>query len=144
MSIIPEVIRDVGPWFMGAGGLAGWALFAHAVLTNRRLAPKSKAEAQQIVAAAMDQDWQRFQREIDRLVKRCEVAENTAGQAIAGFRACEEREIVLKGRVAELEAINRGRGQLANEVHTLAAAERIVSEHTFPKAEGGGDKPSAP
>lgn len=109
---------------------------------NRRLSPRSKAEAADITAAARDKDWARFQREIGRLVKRCETAEDKADraddraekatiraeEAIAGMHACEQREVHLKARVAELEAINLGRGQAAQEAQTLLAAERIVHD----------------
>lgn len=103
---------------------------------HKRLMPKSNAEARDITAAAQDKDWARFQREIGRLVKRCETAENTADEALAGFRACEEREIGLKGRVAELEAFNLGRGQSAAETALLVSAERIVERD---KREGSAD-----
>ena len=154
-----DAIRDLLPFVGAAGGLGGLALCFNVWQTNRRLAPKSKAEAEDITAAAKDKDWTRFQREIGRLVKRCETSDAKADasdakaeraharaeEAIAGMHACEQREVLLKGRVAELEAINRGRGQSAQEAATMLAAERIVERHAKDGPallnQPGGDKP---
>lgn len=125
---IGAAISNVAPYVAAAGGLGGLAVMCKVFLDNRRLSPKSTAEARNITAAAIDKDWTRFQREIGRLVKRCELAEERAAQAIVGFMACEEREIHLKSRVAELEAFNMGRGQSAQEAHVMLAAERIVAD----------------
>ena len=137
-----DALSEIAPFLAAAGGLGGLAIMCKAWWENRRLGPKSHAEAANITAAARDKDWARFQREIGRLVKRCETAEDKAQradtraesataraeEAIAGMHACEEREVHLKGRVAELEAVNRGRGQAASEAATLLAAERIVED----------------
>lgn len=126
MIDLPTGFSAVVPGLSLGAALAAALLTIRTYLEHRRLLPKSTAEARNITAAAQDKDWSRFQREINRLVKRCETAEEQAQEAMDGFRACEEREIGLKGRVAELEAVNRGRGQVANEAATLLAAERIV------------------
>jgi len=124
------------PFVYAACGAGGLAVIVKAYWDKQIQEPRSKAEARDITAAAQDKDWTRFQREIGRLVKRAETAEDKADRAeekadraIAGFLACEEREIHLKARVAELEAVNRGRGQAANEAAILMSAERIVERH---------------
>jgi hypothetical protein len=53
---------------LGSGVFGAW-------LIHRRLAPKSTAEAISIRDAIVDNNWSRFQREIDRLVQRVENAE---------------------------------------------------------------------
>jgi predicted nucleic acid-binding Zn-ribbon protein len=128
------------PFVYAACGAGGLAVIIKGYWDKQVQEPKSKAEAKDITAAAMDKDWSRFQREIGRLVKRAETAEDKsaradekADRAIAGFLACEEREVHLKSRVAELEAINWGRGQIAQEAATLMAAERIVERHGRPQ-----------
>lgn len=146
---IGDALEHVLPYIAALGGLGGLALMVKSVLENRRLWPKSKAEAENITAAARDKDWARFQREIGRLVRqgkisddraeraerRAEAAHEKAEEAIEGFRACEDREVHLKGRVAELEAINRGRGQVAQEAATMLAAERIVERQQARQSE---------
>jgi hypothetical protein len=95
-----------------------------ALLVNRRLAPKSSAEARQITAAAMDQDWQRFEREINRLVERLTQAEDRASGAEQRARECEEREGALKARVFALEAYQAQEGQMRQDAAMIVAAER--------------------
>lgn len=104
---------------LGGGLLGAW-------LTHVRLGPKSKAEARDITAAAQDKDWNRFQREIGRLVKRVEQAEDAAGKAIKGQRECEEREVKLNGRVIELETILHTRGEMRQRAALTVAADRAA------------------
>lgn len=110
---------------LAGGGLCG------AWWTHKRLAPKSKAEAREITAAAMDRDWTRFHREIDRLVKRLEMsetqtdkAERKADQAIAALHQCEERESLLKARVVVLEAYAQQESQMRQDAAMIVATER--------------------
>jgi hypothetical protein len=102
---------------MGGGLLGTW-------LTHVRLGPKSKAEAKDITAAAIDKDWTRFQREIGRLVKRVEAAEDAAERAVKGQRACEEREAKLRGEVVELRAIIQSRGEVRQRAQLIVAADK--------------------
>jgi hypothetical protein len=104
---------------LGSGFLGAW-------LVHRRLAPKTTAEARDITAAAMDRDWARFQREIDRLVKRCENAEDAAQQAVKGQRECEEREAGLLARIARLEGLDVARGEARQEAAGIVAIERLA------------------
>lgn len=103
---------------LAGGGLCG------AWWTHKRLAPKSKAEAKEITAAAMDRDWTRFHREIDRLVKRLELSEGQADKALNDLHRCEERESALKARVVVLEAYVQQEGQMRQDAAMLIAAER--------------------
>lgn len=96
-----------------------------AMLVHKRLSPKSKAEARDITAAAIDKDWTRFQREIGRLVKRVEQAEGAAAKALAGQHACEQREIILNGKIVNLEAIIQSRGEIRQRAAQIAAADRM-------------------
>jgi hypothetical protein len=102
---------------LGGGFLGSW-------LTHKRLGPKSKAEARSITAAAIDKDWARFQREIDRLVRRLEDAETKAERAVQKAHECEERESILKQRLAEFEGFMVGSGQARQEAAGIVAAER--------------------
>lgn len=113
MPLLTSIVLSI----LGGGLLGTW-------LTHVRLGPKSKAEARDITAAAVDKDWNRFQREIGRLVRRVEQAEDAASKAIAGQRACEAREARLNGRVVELEAILQGRGELRQRAALIVAAEK--------------------
>ena len=106
---------------LGGGALGTW-------LTHKRLGPKSTAEARQITAAAIDKDWARFEREINRLVKRLEMAEAEAEKARKGQRDCEERELALKARVANLEAINDARGEIRQRAQEVVSADRVRGE----------------
>lgn len=103
---------------LGGGLLGTW-------LTHVRLGPKSKAEARDITAAAIDKDWTRFQREINRLVKRVEQAEDAAERATKGQRACEEREANLRGELVELRAIIQSRGEIRQKAALVVAAEKL-------------------
>jgi hypothetical protein len=103
---------------LGGGLLGTW-------LTHVRLGPKSKAEARDITAAAIDKDWTRFQREIGRLVKRVEHAEDAAKKALEGQRDCEEREVRLRGRVIELETVLQARGEMRQRAALIVAAEKL-------------------
>lgn len=110
---------------LGGGLLGAW-------MTHNRLAPKSKAEARDITAAAMDKDWSRFQREIGRLVKRLEDAEAKAERADHRARECEERESLvlreaadLRAELARLRAIELGVGQGRQAVAAEAASARL-------------------
>lgn len=96
-------------------------------LTYRQMAPKSSAEAREITSAAIDKDWARFEREIDRLVKRCERAEREAAQARKGQRECEERESGLKARIQSLEAVNAARGEIRSRASEIVAADRLAA-----------------
>lgn len=121
MSEAPSILTLIGTIVtsvLGGGLFGSW-------LTHKRLAPKSSAEAKSITAAAQDQDWQRFQREIDRLVKRCEAAEEKAEKALQRAHTCEEREGHLKARVVELEAYNLGQGTARQEAATITARDRL-------------------
>lgn len=118
---------------MGSGGFGAW-------LVHRRLAPKHHAEAEDITAAAKDKDWARFQREIARLVERCERAEEQADKAIEAQRACEEREIVLNKRIARLEGLDMARGEARQEAAGIVASERAdpnKAPSTMEKFAGG-------
>lgn len=106
---------------LGGGLLGTW-------LTHVRLGPKSKAEAKDITAAAIDKDWTRFQREIGRLVKRVEAAEDAADRAVKGQRACEEREAKLRGEVVELRAIIQSRGEIRQRAALVVAAEKVEAK----------------
>lgn len=106
--------------------------FLGSYLTNRRLSPKSNAEAREITAAAMDKDWARFEREISRLVKRLEdaedradLAETKADQALEKLRECEEREARLKAEIARIEAVQLGMGQGRQRAAAVVAADRL-------------------
>lgn len=114
LATVGTIIASV----LGGGFFGAW-------LTHKRLAPKSSAEAKSITAAAQDQDWSRFQREIDRLVKRCEAAEAKAEAALNRAHNCEEREGLLKARVMELEAYNLGQGKARQEAAEITARERL-------------------
>lgn len=118
VSYLPQIAQLI-MGIVGGGVLGTW-------LTHKRLGPKSTAEARQITAAAIDKDWARFEREISRLVKRLETAEDIAERARRGQRECEEREIELKGRVAKLEAVNAGRGEIRQRAAEVVAADRAV------------------
>ncbi|MCW3837794.1 hypothetical protein ACFQ1E_17250 [Sphingomonas canadensis] len=99
MPILPLAISSAAS-VLGGGFLGAW-------MVNRRLWPKSMAEAHEITAAAKDKDFARFHREIARLVARVEKAEEKADAAAAGQRACEEREARLRRQlVAAGIAIN--------------------------------------
>ena len=117
-AYIPQILQLV-MGIIGGGVLGTW-------LTHKRLGPKSTAEAKAITAAAIDKDWARFEREIDRLVKRLEASENAAEQAIRGQRECEEREMALKARVVTLEAINAGRGEIRQRAQEVVSADRAA------------------
>lgn len=106
---------------LGGGLLGTW-------LTHLRLGPKSKAEARDITAAAQDKDWTRFQREIGRLVKRVEQAEDCASRAIAGQRDCEAREAVLRAEILKLKAVNDARGEVRRRASEITAADRLYGE----------------
>jgi hypothetical protein len=117
------------------GGLLG------TILSHHRLAPKSYAEAREITAAAIDKDWARFEREISRLVKRCEDAEDAGRQAVAGQRACEEREIEnarqwairegeLNGKIVKLENILATAGEARQRAAGILAIERAQEAKT--------------
>lgn len=104
---------------IAGGGLLGtW-------LAHKRLSPKSTAEARDITAAAIDKDWSRFQREINRLVKRCEAAEASAEKVLGELHKCEEREIRLKADILRLEAIAIGQGEARQHAAAIVAAERL-------------------
>lgn len=116
-SLVPIVASLLASALTG-GVISAW-------LVNHRLTPKSRAEARQITSAAMDQDWQRFEREINRLVKRLEEAEARATSAEARARECEDRESVLKARVLALETYNQTEGQMRQEAALIVASERV-------------------
>lgn len=107
---------------LGTGGIFG------AWLSYRRLAPKSKAEAREITAAAKDKDWARFQREIGRLVKRLEEAEDSCSKALNALHACEQRESGLRGRIVELEAWVTAEGDARQMAAGVVAIERLLPE----------------
>jgi hypothetical protein len=109
--------------------IAGGGLFG-SYLTHLRLTPKVSAEARQITAAAMDQDWARFQHEIARLVDRCERAEKCADDAIKGQRACEEREGRLIARITQLEYLAAAEGEIKKRAAGVVALDRL--EHRGP------------
>jgi hypothetical protein len=119
-SYLPQ-IAQMAMGIVGGGVLGTW-------LTHKRLGPKSTAEARQITAAAIDKDWARFEREIDRLVKRVERAEDDASEAKRGQRDCEQREIALQARIALLEAVNEGRGQIRQRAQEVVSAERVQED----------------
>jgi hypothetical protein len=116
-SYVPQILQLI-MGIIGGGVLGTW-------LTHKRLGPKSTAEAREITAAAIDKDWARFEREIDRLVKRLEASENAAEQAIRGQRECEEREMALKARLVKLEAVNEGRGEIRQRAQEVVSADRV-------------------
>lgn len=114
---------------LGSGVLGAW-------LMHRRLSPKSRAEASEITAAAMDKDWARFHREIDRLVKRLEEAEDRAASAERRERECEARaidcerhfaetEAALKAKIIQLETYHATIGQVHQEAASIVAADRL-------------------
>lgn len=104
--------------------IAGGGLFG-SYLTHLRMTPKISAEARQITAAAMDQDWARFQHEIARLVDRCERAEKSADDAIQGQRACEEREGRLNARILQLEALAGAESEIKKRAAGVVALDRL-------------------
>lgn len=103
---------------LGGGLLGVW-------LTNRRLWPKTTAEARSITAAAAEKDWLRFEREINRLVKRLEEAEDRATRAEAATRECEKREASLRAEFLALKHYVDTEGQMRQEAAKVAAAERL-------------------
>jgi predicted ribosome quality control (RQC) complex YloA/Tae2 family protein len=120
---------------IAGGGLLG------TILSHHRLAPKSYAEAREITAAAIDKDWARFEREIGRLVQRCEDAEDTAKKAMIGQRECEEREIEnarqwgsreieLTAKIAKFEAILSATGEARQRAAGILAMERTQEART--------------
>lgn len=115
-SYLPQIAQLI-MGIVGGGVLGTW-------LTHKRLGPKSTAEARQITAAAIDKDWARFEREIDRLVKRVEQAEDDASAAKLATQECERREIALQARIAMLEAVNEGRGQIRQRAQEVISADR--------------------
>jgi hypothetical protein len=119
-SYIPQILQLI-MGIIGGGVLGTW-------LTHKRLGPKSTAEAREITAAAIDKDWARFEREIARLVKRLEIAEDAAENARLGQRDCEERELALKARVTMLEAVNEGRGEIRQRAQEVVSADRVRGE----------------
>lgn len=116
MEIFP-LLSSAFVSIVGGGFLGVW-------LTHRRLAPKSKAEARDITASAMDRDWRRFEREIGRLVKRLENAEAAAERAIEAQRACEQRESRLNGEVIKLRALLEQEGEARKLAAGIVAMER--------------------
>lgn len=117
-SYLPQIAQLI-MGIVGGGVLGTW-------LTHKRLGPKSTAEARQITAAAIDKDWARFEREIDRLVKRVEKAEDEASSAKRGQRECEQREIALQARIALLEAVNDSRGEIRQRAQEVISADRAA------------------
>lgn len=116
-SYLPQIFQLVGA-IVGGGVLGTW-------LTHKRLGPKSTAEAREITAAAIDKDWARFEREISRLVRRVEQAEDEATEAKKATQECERREIVALARIAKLEAINEGRGEIRQRAQEVVSADRL-------------------
>lgn len=117
-AYLPQVINLL-LGILGGGVLGAW-------LKYKQLSPKSTAEARQITAAAIDKDWARFEREINRLVKRLEEAESVGERARKGQMECEERELALKARVTMLEAVNDARGEIRQRAAQVVAADRAT------------------
>lgn len=117
------------------GGAGIWALVILAVGTilawwvrgipERKRAEIAGADSEEAVVAAQ---WARFQKEIDRLLRRVEQLEGRVN-TLEGERdqLRQERDAAVS-ELIKLRAANAGQGQVRQEAAVLVAAERIVDE----------------
>lgn len=95
------------------------------LLVARQEGEKVAAETDSIEANVTDLNWQRFQREINRLVKRVEALEGRCRDLEGEVRECHLERSRLEAENIKLKSANEMRGEARQRAAQIVAADRL-------------------
>jgi len=124
LGISGLTIGSAGIWTLVAmvGGIIVWWIRG---MPDRKRADIAGRDSDEAAIAAQ---WERFQKEIGRLVDRINHLEDRVKTLESEVDDCREREAVAVSELTKLRAIMAGQGQTRQEAAVLVSAERIVEQ----------------
>lgn len=98
------------------------------LLLIRRDGEKLAAETDNIEANVTDINWQRFQREINRLDKRVKALEDECADLRRSNRECERERARLESENFRLKAAQDSRGEIRERAAQIVALDRLEGQ----------------